>query len=203
MKKCLIIILSLAIIFCFVGCSDNKNSNSKSSTSAVSADKTSNASDGDTVVVPNVVGMNKDEAIKKLEELGLKVEIEIEHLMHKDNNPLNDFEPDLAVVKQDIKQGVVVTKGTAIAITYNSMTDGFKYIIDEDQSITLTECYTWLPVSESVTIPKEYEGYLVKSVNSSVTDIIWTLKDNYKVNTIKIPKGVNIIGETRAHITYY
>ena len=60
MKKCLIIILSLSIIFCFVGCSDNKNSTTKDSDSSVaSVQNTSGTSDTDTVV-PNVVGMNKE-----------------------------------------------------------------------------------------------------------------------------------------------
>lgn len=206
MKRILCTILVLLIALCICGCdkpSDEEIKNKDNIDNSQSNTDSRNNDENDTVVVPNVVGMDIDEATKVLEEAGLKVEIETEHLVHKDNDPLSDFEPDRIVIKQDTKQGIIITKGSLIEVTFNSMTDGFKYKINPDQSITLTECYTWLPINETVTIPKEYDGYLVQSVDSSVTDIIWLLKDLYKVTTIKIPTGVDIIGDTNACITYY
>lgn len=205
MKKTLTIILSITLLLMLVGCNSSnvKTVNSEKNPTAQTIEEDNINSQTQTVIVPDVIGMNIDEAKAKLEELGLKVETEIEHLAHKDNNPLNDFEPDLIVLKQDIKQGTVMVKESIIKITYNSNTDGFKYSINDDNTITLTECYTWLPINETITIPRKYEGYKISTIDSSALNIIWTLKEQYKINEIKVPQGVSIIGDTSANIVYY
>ncbi|NLO89414.1 MAG: Stk1 family PASTA domain-containing Ser/Thr kinase [Clostridia bacterium] len=69
---------------------------------------------GKEVQVPNVVGMNLDEAKKTLEDLGLTVEVK------RENHPTI---PENTVIEQDIKPGVTVKLPQTIILTVSSGPD--------------------------------------------------------------------------------
>lgn len=171
----------------------NQNSTANKTTASDVSESGSKYSQGDTVVVPNVVGMDKDEAIKKLEKLGLKVETETKHLTYKDNNNTSlGFYDDGYVLEQDSKAGTVMVKGSAVKLTYNSNTSQFKYKVNEDGTITIIKWTKTFLNDENnfVIIPKEYDGYKVTSIDN----YFWEQCDNKKrqINNlqVKIPQGV-------------
>ena len=216
MKKYLIMILSLATIFCFAGCSGNNNTPNQNSTvensdtSTVESDDTSNVSDtstqseNDTVVVPNVVGMNKEEAVDQLEKNGLKVEIVYKIMQVQDyvNNKVIYYDDNL-VINQSHKNGTVVVSGTPIEIVINQKVSDMKYTVNSDNTITLTKLGdTLFYPDKKFYIPKEYYGYKVSRVNSEMLNSKPT--DAWKNPiTYYVPYDVVIDGDVSVGIVRY
>ena len=100
MKK-ICVLITLALILCLSACSKSKESQTQNkwgnNSSGEQSSTTQTEGASDTVVVPNVVGMNKDEAVKKLERLGLIVETTKSH--YKKNPTTQDFYPDNYVIQ--------------------------------------------------------------------------------------------------------
>ena len=87
MKKYMAIIISIVVATCFVACDDKDiDSNTESIINHMTNDVPTQSNNNGTVVVPNVVGLNKDEAVNKLEESGLKYKIIFKRLQVKENN---------------------------------------------------------------------------------------------------------------------
>ena len=184
----------------------NEETSSKtpeSKTESASNGETSSKTPG-TVIVPNVIGMNKDKAIKELEVLGLNVETEIRHWGRKGNKSTGEYEDDLIIVEQDLKEGVVVIPDTTISITINSRTNRWEYTSNSDGTITLTHCMQFHLTDECLQIPKTYENKVVFGVTSQAIQEIIEDKNIILYQKIKVPNEVNIIGEKiTTDIEYY
>lgn len=180
----------------------NKRGDSSSGKQS-SITQTEGANNPDTVVVPNVVGMDKDEATKKLEELGLKVETETKHLTYKDNNTSLGFYDDGYVLEQDSKAGTVMVKGSAVKLTYNSNTSQFKYKVNEDGTITLTD-FSRIKKEDnkSIILPKDYDGYVVSTIEAGIFERLlpYAVTSNYK---ILVPRGIIINNSSNTPVEFY
>lgn len=208
MKKISILFLAFIIlIFSFAGCSEKTTTSKDKNTSKNSDNSVQNASstsDTDTVVVPNVVGMDKDEAIKKLEGLGLKVETETKHLTYKDNNNTSlGFYDDGYVLEQDSKTGTVMAKGSTVNLTYNSNTSQFKYKVNKDGTITLTD-FSRIKKEDnkSIILPKDYDGYVVSTIEAGIFERLlpYAVTSNYK---ILVPHGIIINNSSNTPVEFY
>lgn len=119
----LILTLSLFTLTACGGDKTDKTSSDKaigSSASTPQDDKVGESvSQPETVVVPNVVGMNVDEAVKVLEDNELTVDISDGSKHYTSNEYLENYNKEdfIAITaSQDIKAGVLVVKNTAITI---------------------------------------------------------------------------------------
>lgn len=182
----------------------NQNSTANKTTASDVSESGSKYSQGDTVVVPNVVGMDKDEAIKKLEKLGLKVETETKHLTYKDNNNTSlGFYDDGYVLEQDSKTGTVMAKGSTVNLTYNSNTSQFKYKVNKDGTITLTD-FSRIKKEDnkSIILPKDYDGYIVSTIEAGIFERLlpYAVTSNYK---ILVPHGIIINNSSNTPVEFY
>ena len=162
------------------------NTNTSSDNSVASVQNTSGASD--TVMVPNVVGMNKDEAVKKLEGLGLIVETGYKHLQ-KDQQ--GNLYPDDEILEQSINAGTIVAPNTSISLTYNINTEAYASNVKSDGTVNLGLLLLWRPDTDEILIPEYYDG---KKVSSISTSILISIDVNEQIRTRKvlIPKDVVI-----------
>lgn len=186
-----IIILTMCCLLSACG-ENNKTSNQNSTTNKTTAsdvsESGSKSSQGDTVVVPNVVGMNKDEAVKKLEGLGLIVETGYKHLQKDQQGNLC---PDNEILEQSINTGTIVAPNTSISLTYNINTEAYASNIKPDGTVNLSLLLLWRPDTDEILIPEYYDG---KKVSSISTSILISIDTNEQIRTRKvlIPKDVVI-----------
>ncbi len=196
MKKISLIVLSfITIICCLCACgnsssqsTDNKPSTSNKTTASDVSESGSKSSQGDTVVVPNVVGMNKDEAVKKLEGLGLIVEVEKKY-PNKDEE-ITKLKAG-SVVEQNPSKTTKCKKNSTIKIGALSLDSEFSYETNQDGTISIYNAYFWGKENGAYIIPKEYNGFKVTKV------YIDTLTMNYFLSNqsiIKVPNEVEILG---------
>lgn len=178
MKK-MFSILALLLALCVSGCNNANES--------MTDKKTQANTEIDTVVVPNVIGTNVDEAAKKLEELGLVVEIKKIPLyaVSRQESSLGINE----IWSQSIAAGVVCSQKTNITITY-VIDFEFEYVLNTDGTITLTNLITWYSPEKTLTIPIEYDGYQVSAIKDSA--IPKTLTDLFEGWTVKVPKEIDV-----------
>lgn len=196
MKKISLIVLSfITIICCLCACGnslsqnkDNKSSTSNKTTASDVSESGSKSSQGDTVVVPNVVGMNKDEAVKKLEGLGLIVETGYKHLQ-KDQQ--GNLYPDDEILEQSINTGTIVAPNTSISLTYNTNTEAYASEIKSDGTVNLSSLLLWRPDNDEILIPKYYDGKKVSSISTALLEII-EIREQTRTRKILIPKNVAI-----------
>ena len=193
MKKFLSAILVLLLALCISGCN---NTNNDTNSAGKTNKNTQSNTETDTVVVPNVVGMDKDEAVKLLEGMGLEVELKKYH--YQKDPDTQDFYPDNYVLEQDTQSGTVMTKNSKIKLTINSNTDKWNYTKNDDGTITITSISVIRTPDDITHIPAEYEGFVVSKVSANIINFEGErsklLYDN-KINVI-IPKTVEIEGTT-------
>lgn len=123
----LVLILTLSL-FTLTACGGDKTDKTSSdkavgdSVSTLQDDKTGESeSQPETVVVPDVVGMNVDEAVKILEDLGLVVDISNGSKYYTLNEYLANYDKEnvtTIIDGQDIKNGIVVAKGTNVTVYF-------------------------------------------------------------------------------------
>lgn len=203
----LCLIISASVLCACSKSKENQTQNGRGNSSLgeqSSTTQTESANNNDTVVVPNVVGMDKDEAIKKLEGLGLKVETETKHLTYKDNNNTSlGFYDDGYVLEQDSKSGTVMVKGSTVNLTYNSNTSQFKYKVNEDGTITLTDFSRIKKENnKSIILPKDYDGYVVSTIEAGIFERLlpYAVTSNYK---ILVPRGIIINNSSNTPVEFY
>lgn len=183
MKKALSLVLVLIMALSLAACGGVSETET---TSEISTQP-------ETLVVPNVVGMDKDEAVKLLEGMGFEVEV-------KRVNIFFISEKDTAinsVVEQNLNPETVCTKDAKIVLSYASDEPEFEYRVNDDKTITLTILSAWTSKNKTLTIPKEYNSYRVESV---VDNVINAVPDDW---TVKIPEGVTIIGTANRNVVNY
>lgn len=209
MKKFFSIIITLALILCLSACGKNnkstkQNSTTNKTTASDVSESGSKSSQGDTVVVPNVVGMNKDEAVNELEEMGLKYKLKSKRLQVKEFSGENIiYYDDDSVIEQSHKNGTVVVRGTEIEIVINQNVSEMKYIINNDNTITFTELGNTLYYPDKkFFIPKEYDGYKVSHVNSDMLNDFLNTHTSFDLK-FYVPQDVIINGSTTAEIIRY
>lgn len=177
MKKLIAIILTLCTVLSICGCGESAEQGSSSapetktatSSSAKAQPKAEQTSSISTVVVPDVVGMDKDEAVKKLEDLGLKVVIAEEPLRNTDQK-------DNTITMQSRDSGTVVVSGTDIELQYNTHEFSFCYFLNEktqeysvqycwgllnesETSLSISPTYNELPVTMIEHLPRSFEKF--------------------------------------------
>ena len=192
MKKISMAFILIILAVSLMGCGGERtttskgNTNTSSDNSVASVQNTSGASD--TVMVPNVVGMNKDEAVKKLEGLGLIVETGYKHLQ-KDQQ--GNLYPDDEILEQSINAGTIVAPNTSISLTYNINTEAYASNVKSDGTVNLGLLLLWRPDTDEILIPEYYDG---KKVSSISTSILISIDVNEQIRTRKvlIPKDVVI-----------
>lgn len=196
MKKISLIVLSfITIICCLCACgnsssqsTNNQPSTSNKTTASDVSESGSKSSQGDTVVVPNVVGMDKDEAVKKLEGLGLIVETGYKHLQ-KDQQ--GNLYLDNEVLEQSISAGAIVVPNTSISLTYNTNTEAYASEIKSDGTVNLSSLLLWRPDNDEILIPEYYDGKKVSSISTALLEII-EIREQTRTRKILIPKNVAI-----------
>ena len=187
-----IIILTLCCLCsCGYNSSQNKENQTSTSNKTTASDVSesgSKSSQGDTVVVPNVVGINKDEAVKKLEGLGLIVETGYKHLQ-KDQQ--GNLYLDNEVLEQSIRAGTIVAPNTSISLTYNTNTEAYASEIKSDGTVNLSSLLLWHPDNDEILIPEYYDGKKVSSISTALLEII-EIREQTRTRKILIPKNVAI-----------
>lgn len=210
MKKIITLFTVFALIFSLAGCGDDTTSNTGASNNSGSdGNRTTTAQNNETVVVPNVVDMNKDEAVKVLEDAGLKAELKIKYATWI-GPEIGAYEEDLKVLEQDVKSGNIMGKNSTVTITYNLNASSFKYDINDDNTITLVYILTTYYNNNKVIIPNTFEGKKVSKIKYSIIDDLnhrfkYVLKiEDFK---IEIPYNVEIIDNLESakpnNIIYY
>lgn len=176
-------------------CNKNNKSTNQSTSSYSNKTTASNISEsgsklsqGDTVVVPDVVGKDIAEATKELEGLDLKVEVEKKY-------PNKDEEitklKARSVVEQNPSKTTKCEKNSTIKIGVLSLDSEFSYEKNQDGTISIYNAYFWGKENGKYIIPKEYNGFKVTKV------YIDTLTMNYFLSNqaiIKVPNEVEILG---------
>lgn len=199
----IILTLSLfALTACGGGKADKTSSDKAigSSASAPQSDtKGESESQPETVVVPNVVGMNVDEATKVLEDLKLSPVIEYLHYVDKSGRRYYDYdnlEEDGLVLKQDIPEGTICAPFSIFKMEVNSNTNPWEYTKNENGTITLNKCVHGHVEDGKITVPTKYEEYIVESVTANaINDLLNRLSPSVR---IVIPTGVEILGDVKA-----
>lgn len=212
MKKISLIVLSfITIICCLCACgnsssqsTNNQPSTSNKTTASDVSESGSKSSQGDTVVVPNVVGKDVAEATKELEGLGLKYKPKFKRLQAKEFSGENIiYYDDNSVIEQSHKNGTVVVRGTEIEIVINQNISEMKYVINNDNTITFTKLGDTLYYPDrKFYIPKEYDGYKVSHVDSDMLNDFLNTHTSFDFKYY-IPQDVIINGSTSAEIIRY
>lgn len=192
LKKISMAFILVILAVSLMGCGGERtttskgNKNTSSDSSVASVQNTSGASD--TVVVPNVIGMNKDEAVKKLEGLGLMVETGYKHLQ-KDQQ--GNLYLDNEVLEQSISAGTIVAPNTSISLTYNINTEAYASNVKPDGTVNLDLLLLWRPDTDEILIPEYYDGKKVSSISTSILISI-DVNEQIRTRKILIPKDVII-----------
>ena len=144
------------------------------------------------VIVPNVVGMNKDDAVKKLEGLGLKVTTKNVRVQYKYDIPEKEYMlPNGEVTQQSMQEGLAVGQGTEIKISYAMQECDLMYSVNPDGTITINEYGSLIEDNGYVTIPSEYDGYVISKI-----DVAYFIScfDTTKYG-LRIPENITVTGE--------
>ena len=155
--------------------------------------ETQKAETNDLVVVPNVIGMNKDEAIKTLEDLGLVVE-------PKEMCEMEDkFTGE--VVDQNAVAGTTMVKGSNIQIKFTTDTcivDGF----DGVHGYTIDYIYP-LAKDGVAKIPQKCDGKEINAISySALATYDRVTNEPKKLKKLFIPESVAIVGEKTADLSF-
>ena len=171
MKKTIFAILTLLLVLCVSGCNNANNDTNNEN----KADKKTQANvKTDTVVVSNVIGMDKDEAVKMLEKKGLIVELQ----------ESSDFDESIEngqVIVQSFAAGTIVAYKSKIVLTYNSSRFRTDYI--EVADFCNASIKGKLPSTiQSITIDNEHNG-------KPVAGFYLSTNDTASIDTIIIPEN--------------
>lgn len=205
MKKLILLLFTNITIITLSACGESISNNTTStdnptaqqSVTTVSSENDNSITQNDTVAVPDVIGMNVDEAKAKLEGLGLIVETTKSH--YEKNPTTQDFYPDNYVIQQDIQQGTVMTNGSKISLTVNTNTDEWVYKVNEDKTITLISCPISRTPNNILRVPAKYDGHIVSRISAD-----FILRQSAFSTIVSIPSGVQIEGEiTTDNYEYY
>lgn len=187
MKKVILLLITALVIFTLSACgNDNTNSNSTDikTDNNSSVIKTGNknsekiTSQSDTVVVPNVVGMNKNEAIKKLEDAGLKAK-PTENSFYDNNKKVDEVD------SQSVEEGVVVLRNKEVAFGYNSPKLRWDYLNFDDLQKVRFIGFSGASNITTLTIPDTIKGKPVYVRG------IFFLKENFQnLKTIYVSKNI-------------
>lgn len=124
----------------------------------------------DTVIVPDVISYSQGDAMKKLEDRGLIVEINA-------SRPYSVLVEKDKVLNQSIKEGTIVKKGDIIELTVSKGTANINISMDEELSIR---------EGESIAI-----NYSASSEDNSDLSFQWSSNNN---NIVEISKDGVITG---------
>lgn len=210
MKKLVLILmittLAITLTACGGGKADKTSSDKAigSSTSTPQGDaKGESVSQPETVVVPNVIENTFEVAKQTLENCGLNVKTTYKVAQVKNSNGIDvDWYEDNIVTDQSHKQGTVVVKDTEVEIIVNQLND-FKYIINSDNTVTLTEVGgTFHHPNNQAVVPETYMGYAVAAIESSMLNT-WNEDAWDNLITWNIPSNTIINGSTQTKIVQY
>lgn len=193
-KKLISVTFALLLIFCLSACGKTKTAETQEAkTTDKSTEQTSSVS---IVVVPDVVGMDKDEAVKTLQDLGLKVKLEHYRGSSKGGLALGTEEerlvPNNEVFSQNVASGVLMAKGETINLSYSTLENGYLYDYNTDGTITIDFIGYKVYDSKtgSYTMPKTYDDYIITGIKDSAITALANIAKSHK---IYLPKGIKLI----------
>lgn len=194
MKKIILILVTVLLLTSLAACGTKQTASSsdKADKSASgSSAQTETVNSTKTVVVPNVVGMNIDEAVKQLEDFGLKVESKTTNIsLLLDESPVPQINQ---IISQTLTAGAICQKGTIITISYASDAPEFEYLTKQDNTICLVILSVYYTNNNTITIPNEYDGHKVSEIDLT----------NFQLGTeytLRIPSNISIKGQTDCKI---
>ena len=184
MKKALSLVLVLIMALSLAACGGVSETET---TSEISTQP-------ETLVVPNVVGMDKDEAVKLLEGMGFETELRATGIfMNLETNP--DYkDKDNEVVFQDSNPESTRPLKTVITMRYVSGVMFDKYDEKPDGTITVTRLGEWYCHDGVLTIPKTYEGKTISCIkDEGLPQKIGSDSEFFRgVKTVRVPKDVKV-----------
>lgn len=184
MKKALSLVLVLIMALSLAACGGVSETET---TSEISTQP-------ETLVVPNVVGMDKDEAVKLLEGMGFETKLRAEGIfVNLEMNP--DYkDKDNEVVFQDSNPGSTRPLKTVIAMRYVSATCFDKYEENPDGTITITRFGEWYSPEGILTVPKTYEGKTISCIKDEglPKKIGSGSAFAFGVKAVRVPKDVKV-----------
>ncbi len=198
MKKSVLMLLILSVLFSFAGCGESAEQTSSSAPntlaltddSSVTETSTEQTSSISTVVVPDVVGMDKDEAVKKLEDLGLKVELVKVRWQYENDTAVAHN----VVIEQDSAEGTVMIPGSTVKVTYNLQENEYAYEENEDGTITITMILVKERDPSEYRIPKQYDNKTISRLSGDaciqLSIIAGTMGGGTQKTKIIVPQGV-------------
>lgn len=192
--------MTVILILSLCACSQTqpKNTDNSSNTKSNAASQT-NASNDDTVVVPNVVGMNVDEAAEKLQKMGLTVEKVDVGSQWKDPNATElGYVPYGEILKQNIKEGTVMAKGSTVSIEYTS--DTCQVFCENINNQTIIVSISSIGLRDGkIKIPQEYNN---QKINKLLFSALLPLKNEPNLREVLIPNSIEIIEESNVSLGF-
>lgn len=183
MKKALSLVLVLIMALSLAACGGVSETET---TSEISTQP-------ETLVVPNVVGMDKDEAVKLLEGMGFEVEVGFHHPATYTEG---EERPKEVIVEQNPLSGIVLTKEGKIKIYYTSTDPTFVFVDNQDGTVRGVQCVYVYEADKTVVLPREYNGKKVSAYSFGEAS-----SSTLENRTLKIPNGVEVQGEVPDNIT--
>ena len=179
-----VIIIAFTFFICLIeivvtlgGCKKNEEAN------VTTAKNEEVAKVNNSVVVPDVIGMSKEDAVKALEDLGLVVKIN--DRFYRTN------EKDNCVIAKSYNNNATLEKGTVVELQVNNLIDrwDFSRVEKDDGTLKITSfCKMGNPTGDIV-VPNEIDGKRVSEISSNLIELrTWTTAEQteYKKTTIKI-----------------
>ena len=192
MKRILCTIVVFLIALCMNGCNNCEcNKPSDTTTNNDNIENSQANTESGTLVVPNLVGMDKDEAVKLLEGMGFETKLEALGLFanFKDHPDWKDSE----IVSQNVLPGRTRPLKTVVTMQYATGAYFDEYEENADGTITLTMLSEWYSEEHILKIPKTYEG---KTVSCIKDEALPKTLDPYGpfagVYTVQVPKDVKV-----------
>ncbi len=203
MKKTISILITALFVIGLCSCGGNNKTSNQNSTankttaSDVSESGSKSSQNTDTVVVPNVVGMNVDVATKELEELGLVVESEPVYKAYVRRHQ-EYILADIGTVTEQEKYD-----NNYIILYYQEKGNRFEYTENQDNTITLGAATSYNPNEEFI-IPAFYKNKKVVALSTECVGFLNRISEEFNIPAIKIPEGVIVQSNIECNnIIYY
>ena len=182
MKKALSLVLVLIMALSLAACGGLSETET---TSEISTQP-------ETLVVPNVVGMDKDEAVKLLEGMGFETKLSAEGIFSNLGLHPDWKDKENEVVFQSSNPGSTRPLKTVITMRYASGVMFDKYEENPDGTITVTFLGEWYSPEGILTIPKTYEGKTISCIKDNGLRKEISDADFGGVKTVRVPKDVKV-----------
>lgn len=197
MKKLYSLLLVFCLVFLLSACKNDEtitqtNENDKTTTQTNEND---GAASKDIIIIPDLLGMDKNKATELLEDYGLIVTCVDNHLtpMNPDDPDNYQYYPNDQVVEQELKAGTVVSQGTSIELRYASETT-YVECYSTENGYTVLQIYNF-DKNGKITIPKTINGNEIQAIAYSAITSLMERDHSKRIKELSIPNDVEIVGK--------